>query len=149
MEIRQVDLEQDLVPVLAGMHDFIERMEFHDFLPEEDEELILALDRLIELGAEVLVAEDNGWLVGGIGIFYAPCIWNSKLLIGEELFWWSHEKAPKTTALRLIRAALDSASKRGCKIFNFKSLPTSPPAIDKVYRRLGMKPVETVYMGAC
>lgn len=149
MELRDLDLDRDVPELLAGMRDFISRMDYHDFLPKSEEELLMALARLLDLGAEVIVVEHEGKLVGGIGMLYAPNIWNKELLSGEELFFWTSREAPPSVALRLIRGARLRARERGCEHLVFKSLTSSPSNLDRVYHSLGLRPVELSYMGAC
>ena len=79
---------------------------------------------------------------------YAPCMWNLKVSTAEELFWWVSKDAPLSTALRLLRHVSSSAVAKGCEFVVFKSLSSSPKTLDKVYRKMGLRPVETSYMGA-
>ena len=149
VEIRQIDLNKDVKETVRGMRDFISRMDYNEFVAESDDELIACLQRLINLGCvTVTVAEHEGRLIGGIGMLYAPCLWNSHINTGEELFWWVDRNAPKATALKLLRAAKDQAKTIGCKYVTFKSLTSSPEGVDRVYRKMGMRPVEMSYMGA-
>ncbi len=148
INIRAVDLSSDLPMVIDGMRDFITRMDYHEFLPDTYEEIVEGLTRLLSLEPiEMLVAEYEGSIVGGIGMIYSPCIWNLKVSIAEEMFWWVSEDAPSSTALRLLRRVRSNAAARGCKFVVFKSLTSSPKTLDKVYRRMGLRPTETSYMG--
>ncbi len=148
INIRAVDLSSDLPMVIDGMQDFISRMDYHEFLPDTDGDLVEGLTRLVNLDCtEILVAEYNECIVGGVGMVYAPCMWNFKVSIAEELFWWVSKDAPSSTALRLLRRVSSNAVAKGCKFVVFKSLSSSPETLDKVYRRMGLRPVETSYMG--
>ncbi len=148
INIREVDLNSDLPMVISGMRDFISRMDYHEFLPDTNEDLIEALTRLVNLDCvEILVVEYDGNIVGGIGMIYAPCMWNLNVFTAEELFWWVSKDAPSSTALRLLRRVRSNAVDKGCKFVVFKSLSSSPETLDKVYRRMGLRPVETSYMG--
>ena len=134
--------------VIDGMKDFVSRMDYHEFLPDTYEEVVEGLIRLVNLDPiEIWVAEYDGYIVGGIGMVYAPCIWNLKISIAEELFWWVSKDAPLSTALRLLRHVNSKKAARGCKFMVFKSLTSSPETLDKVYRRMGLRPTETSYMG--
>ncbi|KKL48084.1 hypothetical protein LCGC14_2329060, partial [marine sediment metagenome] len=148
INIRAVDLSSDLPMVIEGMRDFIARMDYHEFLPDTYEEIVEGLTRLVSLDPiEMLVAEYEGSIVGGIGMVYSPCIWNLKVSIAEEMFWWVSKDAPSSTALRLLRRVSSNAVAKGCKFIVFKSLSSSPETLDKVYRRMGLRLVETSYMG--
>lgn len=150
VHVRLMDLDHDLPMLRVGIRDFVSRMDYRDFLPASDEELVASLRRHLELGCvEVLVAEHVGKLVGGIGLLYAPCIWNSAIMIMEELFLWASKEAPATTVLLLLRNARRQARQKGCQLMTFRSLTSSPVALDDVYRRMGLIPVETIYMGVC
>ncbi len=148
INIRVIDLSSDLPMVIDGMKDFVSRMDYHEFLPETYEEVVEGLIRLVNLDPiEIWVAEYEGYIVGGIGMIYSPCIWNLKISIAEELFWWVSKDAPLSTALRLLRHVNSKEAARGCKFMVFKSLTSSPETLDKVYRRMGLRPTETSYMG--
>lgn len=140
----------DIPMLLLGIRDFVSRMDYHDFLPSSEEELIGAVERLLGLDpVEIRVVEHDDIIVGGIGMLYAPSIWNSDALTAEELFFWVSPDAPSTTALRLIRDARVRARQQGCVILTFRSLASSPDKLAKFYRKIGLQPVETVYMGPC
>lgn len=148
INIRKVDLSSDLPMVIDGMQDFISRMDYHEFLPDTYEDLVEALTRLVNLDCvDILVVEYEGTIVGGIGMIYSPCMWNLNVSTAEELFWWVSKNAPFSTALRLLRRVRADAVAKGCKFVVFKSLTSSPKTLDKVYRRMGLKPIETSYMG--
>lgn len=148
IKIRMLDLRDDLDQVIPSMRDFVTRMDYHDFLPETDEELVEALTRLVILDVtDAFVAEHNNTIVGGIGMIYAPNMWNLKALTAEELFWWVAKDAPKTTALRMLRYVRELAKSKGCQFITFKSLTSSPASIDKAYKQMGLRPIETTYMG--
>ena len=123
-------------------------MDYHDFLPDNYEDLVEDFTRLVNLDCtEILVAEYKGTIVGGIGMVYAPCMWNLKISNAEEFFWWVSKDAPSSTALRLLRHVRSNAVAKGCKFITFSSLTSSPAALDKVYRRMGLRPTHTTYMG--
>jgi hypothetical protein len=135
---------------LVGIKDFISRMDYHDFLPKTDEELVSSLNRLLDLSCvEVLVAEEEGKLVGGIGLLYSPGIWDKDVTHVEELFLWVAEGAPPTTLLRILRWTIQRAREKGGKLMTFKSLTSSPKSLDSVYKRLGLRLIENTYMGYC
>ena len=146
--IRAIDLNSDLPMVIDGMKDFISRMDYHEFLPDNYEDIVEGFTRLVDLDCtDILVAEYKGSIIGGIGMVYAPCMWNLKVLTAEELFWWVAKDAPLSTALRLLRHVKSNAVDKGCKLISFSSLTSSPDALDKVYKRMGLRPTHTTYMG--
>ena len=146
--IRPADLSKDALAIFDGAKDFISRMDYRDFLPETDEELMLAVGRVLNTpGVETLLAERGGRVVGGLGLIVSPHLWNPEILAMEELFFWTAPTAPKSAALRLLRAALSLAAERGVSVISFKALTTSPKGVGRAYERLGLRPVETSYMG--
>ncbi len=148
INIREVDLSSDLPMVIDGMKDFISRMDYHEFLPDTYEDLVEAFTLLVNLDPiEILVAEHDGDIVGGIGMIYTPCMWNPKVSTIEELFWWVSKDAPLSTALKLLRRVRSNAVAKGCKFIVFRSLTSSPKVLDKIYRKMGLRPIETSYMG--
>lgn len=145
--IRPADFNKDSLAIFEGAKDFIARMDYRDFLPNNDSDLSYAVGFVINLpGAEVLVAEHNGQIVGGVGLLFVPHIWNQSRLVMDELFWWCHPGAPRTTALRLLRSAIGRARERDALV-SFKALTSSPEGVDKVYRQMGLRPFETTYVG--
>src|SRR5713226_2964838 len=147
MIIRKADLHADAPSIVVGAKDFISRMNYTDFLPETEEGLTSAIGRLLSIpGIEVTLAEYEGHIVVGLGIFYGPHIWNPDVISAEELFWWTAEDAPKHTALRLFRSVIKDVRGRGA-LATFKKLTSSPQRLESIYLRVGLKPVETSFMG--
>lgn len=147
--IREADLEADALAILDGARDFMSRMEFTMFAPKDDNALAKALGRVLSLeGVQVIAAESEGKVVGGIGMLYAPHLWNPEKLTAEELFWWTREDAPRMTAMLLVRTAFREMRNRGVDVATFKALSNSPSGVSKVYNRLGLVPVETAFCGA-
>lgn len=147
MIIRLADFDTDALAIVEGAKDFISRVRFQEMMPDDDK-LTAAIGRIVTLpGMEITVAEHDGEIVGGLGMLYAPYLWNPDLLTAEELFWWAAPDAPKTAAMRLFRKVKADISAKGA-VPVFRALETSPPGVAKVYERAGMTPIETIYMGA-
>jgi hypothetical protein len=146
MIIRQANPE-DTPAIIEGAKDFISRMDYTDFLPETEEGLVAAIGRILSIpGIEVTLAEHEGRVVGGLGMFYGPHIWNPNVISAEEIFLWAANDAPKSAALRLIRAVVADIKARNA-LPTFKKLTSSPKRLESVYHRLGLRPVETAFMG--
>lgn len=143
MIIRKADLSKDALAIVEGAKDFASQINFGSLL--DDASFIAAVGQIVTLETvEVLVAESQGEIVGGIGILYAPYIWNPQRTIADELFWWCQEKAPPRTGWRLINQAMANIDARGAFPM-FSALQTSPESVGKIYHRFGMKPIETKY----
>ena len=148
MDVRLASWSTDKQKILEGAKDFIERMDFKEFLPDSETEFSDNIGRVMSYDfVEVTVAEHEGDIVGGIGMSYIPCLWNPKSVMAEELFWWASKDAPKTTALRLLRFIKDRASSAGANFLSFKKLTSSPIGVSKVYKRMGLRELETTFIG--
>lgn len=147
MIIRPANLESDATSIINGAKDFISRMDYTGFLPKTEEGLVSAIGHILSVqGVEVTVAEHDGRVVGGLGMFYGRHIWNPDIESAEEIFWWASKDAPKSAALRLLRAVVKDVKERGA-LATFKKLTSSPQKLDSVYLRLGLRPVETSFTG--
>jgi hypothetical protein len=118
-----------------------------DLLPETHEEVAAAIGRLMALpGVSIWLAE-SGAALGGLGMLVGPSLWRPAVLHAEELFFWVEPSAPAATALRLLRAAMADMRARGVRTQTFFALTTSPPAVRRLYAAMGLRPVQTAYMG--
>lgn len=145
MIVREADLVRDALDIANGARDFADRSPIKDLLADDDKFLKAVSTVVMMPNFEVLVAEHEDRVIGGIGIFYTPLLWNNAILVAEEHFWWVEKTAPFKTGITLFNQAMQNIDKRGA-IPMFKLLSTSPRGVDKLYRRSGMKPVETLYM---
>lgn len=133
---------------MEGARDFVSRMDFTAFLPDADEDFVASVGFLISLpGFEILLAEHEGAVVGGIGLLFAPHIWNRKALTMAEQFIWCAPGAPPTTFLRLMRAAEARRVERGARVAEFVNLTSSPRGIAGVYTAMGLRKVQEGWMG--
>lgn len=145
MIVREADLEKDALALVDAAHNFTSRMVYTDFLPDTETGFIASFGNLLALdGMKTIVAEHDGEIVGMLGMFFSPHLWNNEKISAAEVFMWTAPEAPATTLLAMIRAVRKMA--RGA-IVTFKSLESSPDNLDKVYNRLGLTKVETSYMG--
>lgn len=143
--IRPADLDTDALAIVEGAHDFVERAGLHSIFPKSEQDFIAAVGRIVELpGMQILVAEQDKRIVGGVGVLFAPSLWNPAVLAGEELFWWTAVRAPFRTAHRLFEAALNRIDEIGA-MPRFHSMQTSPSGVEKLYRRFGLTRTETSF----
>lgn len=144
MRIREADLQRDALAIMSGAQDFVSRIEFSELLPQ-GEGLVEAVARIVAMdGMEILVAEHNGKVVAGLGIYYTPYMWNQDIIIADELFWWSAPDAPFRAAAGLFHAAMERIESRDA-VPVFRALTTSSKGVERMYRREGLKPMETVF----
>ena len=129
--IRPADLNTDALAIVDGARDFARRIRMDLLFPENNDEFISAIGRIMVLeGMEILLAEYEDKIVGGIGILYAPYLWNPARIVGDELFWWTAQDAPFRTGRYLIDEAMKCIDKKGA-IPMFHSLETSPRGVEK------------------
>lgn len=147
MIARMADVEKDRDHLIAGVRDFVSRMDFTAFMPDSDEGFEDSVLTVLSMDfVETYVVEYNGVIVSGIGIAYVPFLWNMKMIQADELFWWAAPDAPKTAALRVLRFAHDNVKKLA-EIATFKALTSSPDGVARIYKKMGLRPVETNFMG--
>ena len=95
-----------------------------------------------------LIAEDDGRAVGGIGILYAPHVWNPLLLSAEQIFWLVAEDAPFKTAWLLINDALRRMDEKKA-IPTFRIPEKNSRSVGRILKRFGLVPIETVFTRTC
>jgi len=118
-----------------------------DLLPETHGEIVDAIGRLMAIpGVKVWLAE-AGAVLGGLGMIIGPSLWRPSLLHAEELFFWVEPSSPGTTALRLLRAATAEMRAQDVTTQTFFALPTSPRTVQRLYATMGLRPVQTAYLG--
>jgi len=141
--IRPADLEKDALAIVEGAKDFAERSPTKNLLGDS---FVAAVSKIVTLpGFEVLLAEHEGQVVGGIGIYYYPYIWNEDIFAAEEMFWWTLQGAPFKTGKTLLEKAMIMIKEKEA-VPMFKALSSNRKGFDKTYRGFGMEPVETLYM---
>ena len=147
MIIRPADFDTDALAIMDGAKDFVSRMERPDLVPADDAAFTEAVGYTLDLpGVEVLVVEHEGEIVAGLGLLFTPYNWNRAITVANELFWWASPDAPHRAAFEVFMAGMKMIRERGA-LPMFHALTSSPKGVDRAYRRAGMEPVETVYMG--
>lgn len=147
--VRKGDPIEDFPAILAGARAFASSIDASDILPPLDSDpFSAAVLRSVQLpGATVFLAEENGVCVGGLGVLVAPFFWNTEEISADELFWWVRPGANPRAAGLLFRAAMSAAKEAGASIVSFSELISSPAGVGRVYKRAGMRPMQTVYIG--
>jgi hypothetical protein len=152
ISIRVAQLPEDALTIMDGARDCVRRHKAHEgdlnvgsLFSDDDTPMANSLSDLVQLeGLEILIAEHEGRVVGGCGVLYMPYMWNSDLLVGDKLFWWTREDAPFRTARVMLDEALRRIEERGATPI-FRALKTDPKGVEKLYQKLGFVPIETVY----
>lgn len=150
MIIREADFSIDGEEILAGVRDFVGRMDWHAWMPEDPNELDDIVLKLLDNPAiEVTVAEHDNRIVAGAGFVVAPFYWNPEMMSAEELFWWGAPDAPALAARGVLRGAIDSVKDRYPEpvVVCMKRMETSPDAVGRLYERMGLTHLEYQHIG--
>lgn len=143
INIRPANFDTDALSIIDGAREFSQQTSLASWFRNgsefvEDISKLMVLDNL-----EILVAEHEGKIVGGIGIVYVPFIWNHSILVGDELFWWT-KNAPFKTGTSLFDFAMKRIKEKGARPM-FRALDTSPEHIEKFYERRGLMKIESAF----
>jgi GNAT superfamily N-acetyltransferase len=94
----------------------------------------------------MLVAEDAGELVGMVGLFAAPFMFNSDVMAAYEVVWWVDPDAQGRGAGKALLQAIEPACvARGCRAVQMVHLASSPPQAAAIYERTGYGHTESSY----
>jgi GNAT superfamily N-acetyltransferase len=102
----------------------------------------LAFDVITGKTGRVLVAEEEGRLIGLLGFVIFPHYFSGELTAGELMWYVEPEFRQSLTAVCLLRAAERKAREMGAKRMQFTA-PTTE--VGEAYRALGYKPIETSF----
>ncbi|MGX5731963.1 N-acetyltransferase family protein [Pseudoxanthomonas beigongshangi] len=97
----------------------------------------------------MLVAEDGGQLVGMVGLFAAPFMFNADAMAAYEVVWWVDPDAQGQGTGKALLAAIEPAcAAKGCRAIQMVHLSTSPPQAAAIYERMGYRHSESSYTKA-
>lgn len=92
------------------------------------------------------VSEDRGQITGMIAGIVAPVYFNTGHVSGEELFWWSDDKAP-LVGIRLLDTLEKAGRERGCSTWQMKSLARlGGDRMARLYERRGYRACEQSFI---
>jgi GNAT superfamily N-acetyltransferase len=141
-------VEADIPAVAALGVSFIEQTQYPTLVGAVDQEKLEALlTTLWEMGpqqATCFVAEDGDRLIGGLllGLFLHPLSFEVE---AHEVGWWVEPGARhRMVGPRLLRCAENWVAQVGVKWF--KMVAPEGTRVGEFYRRLGYRPVETIYV---
>lgn len=94
----------------------------------------------------MLVAEDAGELVGMVGLFVAPFMFNGDITAAYEVVWWVDPDAQGRGAGKALLQAIEpTCAARGCRSVQMVHLASSPPQAAAMYERMGYRHTESSY----
>ena len=144
--IRLADVKADAAAIVDGARRCKERVAFGGLFPTDEDGFVRAIARIVTLeGIEIMVAESDGEVVGGLLILYAPYIWNPDRLTADALCWWAARVAPLRTAWLLFTETMVRIDEKKA-IPMFRALTNSPPGVRRLFEKYDMQPIETLYM---
>ncbi len=148
MITRLADMEGDGLAVFDGAKDFVSRLDCPECVASDDEGLIEAISYIFALpGFECWLVEDGGGVVGGIGLLFSPPLWNRRVMGMSELFIWAAPDALNTVFLRLMKQARRRKREMNATYQELFILTSSPPGIEKVYARMGLRKTQETWVG--
>lgn len=109
---------------------------------------IVALQGMVEHGIRpgvMLVAEDDGALVGMLALYLDAATFTPAVVAGEIVWWMEPENRGGMGAIRLVREAEKAAKARGADVVRMAVLGTSPHEASEILQRLGYAPTEWIH----
>lgn len=144
MEVRQAT--QDDVPRIVDMSaKFYETTSYARWAPFDPDTVHDLAANLAE-NHVMLVAEEGGQLVGMVGLFVAPFMFNGDIIAAYEVVWWVDPEAQGQGAGKALLGAIEPAcASRGCRTVQMVHLASSPPQAAAIYERMGYRHTESSY----
>lgn len=144
MQVRQAT--QDDVPRIVEMAaKFYETTSYARWAPFNPDTVHDLAANLAE-NHVMLVAEEASELVGMVGLFVAPFMFNGEVTAAYEVVWWVDPDAQGRGAGKTLLQAIEPAcAARGCRAVQMVHLASSPPQAAAIYEWLGYKHTESSY----
>lgn len=118
----------------------------YELLAELDDETVTNLIHTLIDGHILLLAEHDDRIVGLIGAFLLPWMFNRNVLTAHEVIWWVDESERRGS----VGMELKQACERDAKDFGAVAIQmphfTHIPAAGKLYERSGYEHTESVYL---
>lgn len=97
-------------------------------------------------GGVLLVAENDGVLIGMAGLVVTPFLFNHALKAAHEVMWWVDPAARRTGAGAALLHAIEPACRAaGAAVIQMIHLADSPPQAAALYERAGYVHSESSY----
>jgi GNAT superfamily N-acetyltransferase len=132
--------EADIPALVAMGCQFRAQTGYHAVIAESATQMATFCRQLLGGLGTILVLEDEGVLVGMIGLHCGPHFLSGEIAAGE-VFWWV-DPAHRGKGLRLLRAAEAWAREQGATSLQM----IAPDArVERLYERLGYRAIERTY----
>lgn len=144
MEIRKATLAD--VPVIVAMSArFYPTTHYADWC-EMDEASVAELASMLINDHVFLVAEADGRLIGMVGVFVAPFLFNRNRNFASEVVWWVAPEARGGRAAYALLSAIEEPCREfGADRIQMVHMPNSPPQAAALYERAGYSRSEISY----
>lgn len=94
----------------------------------------------------LLVAEQDSAIVGMVGLFVAPFMFNREKTAAYEVVWWVSPEAQGVGVGKALLEAIEPACKeKGASAIQMVHLKNSPPQAAAIYERYGYRHTESSY----
>lgn len=144
MEVRQAT-QEDVPRIVEMSAKFYETTSYARWAPFNPDTVHDLAANLAEHHV-MLVAEDAGELVGMVGLFAAPFMFNSDVTAAYEVVWWVDPEAQGRGAGKALLQGVEPAcTARGCQAVQMVHLQSSPPQAAAIYERMGYGHTESSY----
>lgn len=113
---------------------------------EMDEDSVAGLATGLIENDVFFVAEQDGALVGMVGVMLVPFLFNRDHLFATEIVWWvAPEVRGTSVAARLLDVIEAPCRERGAARIQMVHMPNSPPQAAALYERMGYARSEISY----
>lgn len=144
MHVRKATLAD--VPAIVRMSERFYATTGYSRWAEFNAGTVAALAENLTANHVMLVAEHAGDVVGMVGLFVAPFMFNNDLKAAYEVVWWVDPEGRSTGAGKALLAAIEPACRgAGCAAIQMVHLANSPPQAALLYERAGYGHSESSY----
>jgi GNAT superfamily N-acetyltransferase len=144
MQVRQATLAD--VPAIVRMSERFYETTSYNRWADFNADTVEALAENLTENHVMLVAEHEGQVVGMVGLFVAPFMFNADKTGAYEVVWWVDPEGRATGAGKaLLRAIEPACHAKGCASIQMVHLHNSPPQAAMLYERAGYAHTESSY----
>jgi len=142
--IREANLK-DIDVIVSMSKKFYQTTHYKNFADFNDETVSDLATNLLE-NHVMLVAEVDGVVVGMVGLFVAPFMFNSEKTGAYEVVWWVNPDAQGSgVGYHLLQAIEPACRAKGADIIQMVMMANSPEIARQIYERNGYAHSETSF----
>lgn len=144
MQVRQATLAD--VPAIVRMSACFYATTSYSTWADFNADTVAALATTLANDHVMLVAESEAGVVGMVGLFVAPFMFNGDCRAAYEVVWWVDPEAQGAGAGRALLEAIEPACRAaGAEAIQMVHLASSPPQAAALYERAGYRHTESSY----